>query len=87
MWKWIKHLFGFGEIKSVAAIMAPLIKTRDELMEANAQRKEAIADNIKAIEAINTQNKVHSQEAHLSNIMLEGLESQLKPLDALRESK
>lgn len=80
MFKWLLGLFGYGKIKSVEEIMQPMIKTRNQLAQANKQRNDAITNNVKRIEAINAESRAHAAEAHLSNVMLEGIDAQLKPL-------
>lgn len=87
MIQWIKNLFGYGEIKTVGAIMAPLVKTRDNLVEARDKRNLTISDNVKHIKAIEQANIAHAAEASLAMNMIEGLNTQLKPLDVLKESK
>lgn len=87
MIKWFLGLFGYGQIKTVEAIMAPLVKTRDNLTKAQQQRNAAIDANVEAMEALKQQNILHAAEASLADNMVEGLNVQLKPLDALKETK
>lgn len=87
MWNWIKSLFGYGEIKTVEAIMAPLVKTRDNLVDARDRRNITISDNVKKMKAIEQANIAHASQASLAVSMIEGLNEQLKPLDALKGTK
>jgi predicted negative regulator of RcsB-dependent stress response len=80
MIKWFLDLFGCGKIKSVESIMAPLVKTRDNLVKAEKQNNESIDSNLEAMKALEQANKAHAAEAHLANVMREGLDAQLKPL-------
>lgn len=84
MFKWLLGLFGIGKIKSVEAIMAPLVKTRNKLEAAQTARNTAIDGNVKAMKALEQANIAHAAEAHLASVMKEGLDAQLKPLDALK---
>lgn len=87
MINWFLGLFGYGKIKTVGAIMAPLVKTRDNLSKAQTQRNAAIDANLAQAEALKQANILHAAEAHLADNMIEGLNAQLKPLDALKESE
>lgn len=87
MFKWLASLFGFGGIDSVESIMAPLVKTRDKLVSARDERNTAITNNVQRIRNIEQENIHHAGEAALAATMVEGLNAQLKPLDALKNTE
>lgn len=86
MFKWFLGLFGIGKIKSVEAIMAPLVKTRNNLDKAQKARNTAIDNNVAAMRALEQANIAHAAQANLASVMKEGLDAQLKPLDALKKT-
>ncbi|AHK11898.1 hypothetical protein CHOED_038 [Vibrio phage CHOED] len=85
MIKWLLSLFGYGKIKSVESIMAPMVKTVQQLEKAETQNNEAIALNIVYMQQLEQANKAHAAQANLSNVAREGIQAQLKPfMDAKR---
>lgn len=74
------------KIKTVEAIMAPLVKTRAKLVKAQEDRNKAIDANVEAMRDLEQANIIHAAEANLASVIKEGLDEQLKPLDALKNT-
>lgn len=85
MIKWFLGLFGIGKIQSVESIMKPLVKTRKKLQKSQGQNNKAIDENIKRKEALDRANEAHAMQASMAANVIEGLNEQLKPLDALKK--
>lgn len=78
-------MFGRSKIPSVAAIMKPLMVTRDKLVKARDARNDAITSNVKRIKDIEVENIMHAAEASAATNMIDGLNAQLKPLEGLKK--
>lgn len=86
MFKWLLGLFGIGKIKTAEQLAKPLIKARKKIITAQEQRITAISDGEKAKAAIDAANEFHAQQNSATDAMLTALNTQLKPLDDLKES-